>query len=82
MNMENKDNNFVAFEKRSKANKKYFNGEVRIDGKLYWVSIFEKVSVKGDKYLSGVLNEKGVVEKPVEKQEQQNDEWINDDIPF
>lgn len=77
-----KENNFCAFERFSKDNKRYFSGEVRIDGKLYWISLFEKVTVKGDKFLSGVLNEKGVKEKPVEKQEQQVDEWVNDEVPF
>ena len=79
---EKKDGQFACFMKKSKAGKIYFNGDVKLYGKDYWVSVFEKVTVKGDRYLSGVIEEKKGQQKPVEQDEKENDEWIEDPIPF
>lgn len=80
--MEQKENNFCAFQKKAKTGRNYYRGEVRINGVLYWVSIFEKTTKSGDSFLSGVLEEKKEKETPVAKQEKQVDDWINDPIPF
>lgn len=83
MSYEQKNGQFVCFQKESKkTGRKYFNGETMLDGKAYWVSIFEKVSVKGDRYLSGVLEEKKTEPKPIEQKEKENDDWLNNEVPF
>lgn len=78
---EKEELNFACFERTSQGGKRYFNGEVKIGERGYWISIFENVSKKGDKYLSGILREKAVQkEMPKQTTVQSNDDWIDDEI--
>lgn len=89
MTYEVRDGQFACFQKTSQAGKIYYNGNVRIDGKNYNVSIFEKVSVKGDKFLSGVIDEwktqpkfNQEVKQEEVKQDDFSSDFLDDDIPF
>lgn len=87
MAFEQKDGNFACFLKTSKAGGQYFNGKVVLQGKEYSISIFEKVSRKGDKYLSGIIDEqtRGQQETPapaIKKVDSFNEDFLNDEIPF
>ena len=56
--MERKNGEFACFKKQSKKGTNYFNGTLTLDGKEYWISIFNKHSQKGEQYLSGIVEPK------------------------
>ena len=62
--MEKKNGEFACFKKTSKKGTNYFNGTLTLDGKEYWISIFNKHSQKGEQYLSGIVEPK----KPVSEE--------------
>ena len=81
--MDLKDKNFACFRKKSKKGTDYYSGEVRIDEKLYWISLFEKKSKNGVNYISVVLNEKGSSVEPVQDEEDSRlKQWDEEEIPF
>lgn len=89
MTYQAKDGQFACFQKTSQAGKTYYAGSVRINDKNYNVSIFEKVSVKGDKFLSGIIDEwktqpkfKQEVKQEEVKQGDFETDFLDDDIPF
>ena len=51
--MERKDGSFACFKKQSKSGLSYFNGTLSLDGKEYWISIFNSHTKNGEQYLSG-----------------------------
>lgn len=69
MAFEQKDGQFAAFPKTSKAGNDYFNGTLKLNGKDYSVTLFEKVAKTGNKYISGIVEEKEV-------------KVVDNDIPF
>lgn len=78
-----KVNNFACFKKKSKKGLDYWNGEVRINDKIYWISLFEKKSKNGVNYISGILNEKGSSVEPVQDEEDSRlKQWDKEEIPF
>jgi len=86
--MEKKNGEFACFKKTSKKGTNYFNGTLTLDGKEYWISIFNKHSQKGEQYLSGMVEPK----KPMNKEEITADQYkkekegeitsFNDEIPW
>jgi hypothetical protein len=56
--MEKKNGEFACFKKTSKKGTTYFNGTLTLDGKEYWISVFNKHSQKGEQYLSGMVEPK------------------------
>jgi hypothetical protein len=67
MTYEKKNGEFACFKKQSKKGTPYFNGTLLLDGKEYWISIFNSHSQKGEQYLSGRVEPKQT--KPEEPQE-------------
>lgn len=61
---EKKNGEFACFKKQSQKGTNYFNGTLLLDGKEYWISIFNSHSQKGEQYLSGTVKPKE--EKPAE----------------
>ena len=82
MTYEKKNGEFACFKKQSKKGTPYFNGTLTLDGKEYWVSIFNKHSQKGEQYLSGVVEPKKQKEELGTWEEETKEEPINDGIPF
>ena len=85
--MERKNGDFACFKKQSQKGTVYFNGTLLLDGKEYWISIFNNKSQKGEQYLSGSVQPKQPKpegEKPKEEttgwDEEKNE--FNDEIPF
>lgn len=62
-----KNGEFACFKKQSKKGTNYFNGTLTLDGKEYWISIFNKHSQKGEQYLSGIVEPKQPKEPTVEQ---------------
>ena len=56
--MEKKNGEFACFKKTSKKGTTYFNGTLTLDGKEYWISVFNKHSQKGEQCLSGMVEPK------------------------
>jgi hypothetical protein len=83
---EAKDGQFACFQKKSKAGKIYYSGAVRINDKNFNISIFEKVTVKGDKFLSGIIDECKTQSRQEVKEVKQEDDFtsdfLDDDISF
>lgn len=69
--IERKEGDLVAFKKQSRNGTEFFSGTARLNGKEYWINIFNNKDKNGNIYLSGNLKEKQ--ERPVEKK---------DDFPF
>ena len=89
--MEKKNGEFACFKKISQKGTVYFNGTLLLDGKEYWISIFNNKSQKGEQYLSGSVQPKlpkSEVEQPKEEEtsgwdepkEEKNE--FDDEIPF
>lgn len=55
---EKKNGEFACFKKQSQKGTNYFNGTLLLDGKEYWISIFNSHSQKGEQYLSGTVKPK------------------------
>ena len=73
--MERKNGEFACFKKQSQKGTVYFNGSLTLDGKEYWISIFNNKSQKGEQYLSG-----SILPKQPKKEEAQQDSNGFDDI--
>jgi len=56
--MEYKGGTFSCFKKQSKKGNIYFNGSLKLEGKEYWVSIFNSHTQDGKQYLSGIVEPK------------------------
>lgn len=73
--MEKKNGEFACFKKTSQKGTTYFNGTLTLDGKEYWISIFNKHSQKGEQFLSGMVEPK----KPSTQQPKEKKPTIVDD---
>lgn len=90
---EKKNGEFACFKKQSQKGTNYFNGTLLLDGKEYWISIFNSHSQKGEQYLSGTVKPKeekkeeqqttdaGWDEKPADAYDPVKNEFT-DNIPF
>lgn len=82
---EQKYGKVTCFQKTSKNGKIYYSGSLKLNEKNFNVAIFEKVTVKGDKFLSVIVDEwkkkeENKEQKPVE--EKNSFDFFDDDIPF
>ena len=73
--MEKKNGEFACIKKTSQKGTTYFNGTLTLDGKEYWISIFNKHSQKGEQFLSGMV-------EPKKPSAQQPKETVDDSIDF
>lgn len=72
---EKKNGEFACFKKQSKKGTNYFNGTLTLDGKEYWISIFNSHSQKGEQYLSGRVEPKQPKLEENVQSEQVDDGW-------
>lgn len=86
MAFEQKDNSGAAFvnDRREKDTHPHYRGQVMVDGKEYWVSLWvkkagEKAKNPGQKFLSIAFTDKG--EQSTIPQSQA-EALLDDDIPF
>ena len=81
--------NFSAFKNNRKEKPTHpdFTGDMNVDGKMYWVNMWEKTDKNGNTYFSGSIREKDAAyaqaKAPLEKQApSEKFDDIEDDIPF
>lgn len=78
--MDLKNNQGILFEnKKEKDTQPDFKGELNVDGKILRLAVWKKVSKNGNKYLSVMVDSE---DKPKTKKEQENEEFVEDSIPF
>lgn len=89
--MEKKNGEFACFKKTSQKGTVYFNGTLLLDGKEYWISIFNNKSQKGEQYLSGSVQPKQPKPEAEQPKEEETSGWdepkeekneFDDEIPF
>lgn len=80
-NMELKNNTGTAFTNRkTKDTQPDFKGELNVEGKVWQVAVWSRVSKNGNKYLSMKVEMRGVPEE--KPQETKTTDYIEDDIPW
>lgn len=80
MTFELRDNSGSAFKNRKKEagdNKPDFTGEMKVNGELYWLSVWQKKDKNGNVWLSHSL-----MEKKAEAVKEAAAKDMDDDIPF
>jgi len=85
MAYEMKNNSGTAFHVKDKKNEKHadISGSGIIDGRNYWINVWEKTSSKGENYLSFSFNPKQESEKKEESIfKKSSSKPFDDDISF